>query len=122
MLSFAYLALAIGQVVSTGSQPSPRANLSEELYWASAEASGSRLCDAARRQRYGKQYEARYGQRIRKLVQVHTAIAGPDPEFIVTSSCRSMRASSYAQDQDHNRALKQFDGALKRLEVRFGGY
>lgn len=109
---FAQLAVPASASAST--------NLSETLYWASTEATGSRLCDRKRSARYTEQFSRRYGARVRALTQYHVSKSGPDPDFIITTSCRNSQASSRRQDRDHALAMNRFEGALRGLEQRFG--
>lgn len=106
---------------SAGEAPAP-GNLGEALYYASAAASGIRLCDREQSARYGMQFSRRYGERIRALMRVHVEHFGEDPGFIFTTSCNRMIGSSRAQDRQHARAMHAFEATLRQLERRFGGY
>lgn len=97
-----------------------RVNLSEAIFHASVEASGSKLCDRQLSARYTREFEKRYGRRIKALMEYYTEVHGPDPDFIITTECRRSRASRRAQDRWHAQALKMFDVRLRELERRFG--
>ena len=98
----------------------PTGNFSEALYWASVEASGSRLCNTEAAARYGADFNHRFGQRIRKLMRAHEARFGKDPGFIVTTSCRTtlhpVDYSDAAHQAAHKRAMDDFDRWLTRVE------
>jgi len=97
-----------------------RENLSETIYYASIDASGSRLCDRNRSARYEKQFKRRYGGRISALLNYRTQSHGPDPDFITTSSCRGSSETGAGQDRRHSQGLNDFDATLRDLERRFG--
>jgi hypothetical protein len=103
-------------------EPAVPGNLGEELYYASASASGNRLCDRERSARYGMQFARRYGSRTSALMRVHVDHFGPDPAFIFITSCIRWSGSSRAQDRQHARAMRAFEPILRNLERRFGGY
>lgn len=113
------VAIVIGQL-TVPAPASPPANLSEKLYWASTDATGSRLCDRKQSARYKEQFDHRYGLRVRALMQYHVSRSGPDPDFIITTSCRIIRGSSRRQDKGHARAMDRFDKTLRDLEQQFG--
>lgn len=117
MLIATFLMLA---QAATSTEASTRENLSERLYFASIAASGSKLCDRERSARYSKQFNRRYGDRVRALVDYHSRKFGPDPDFIVTTDCIASRASSRQQDAAHIKALDQFAPILQDLEQQFG--
>lgn len=110
----AFMAIAL----SAGALRSPEpGNLSEELYYASLRASGSKFCDREWSIRLRQRFDDRFGKRILKLIQTHQQRFGQDPDFVVTTDClRPGRA--YSQ----KRALEQFEPKLRELERRYGGY
>jgi hypothetical protein len=97
-----------------------RENLSETIYYASISASGSRLCDRKRSARYKRQFNRRYGGRISALMKYRSRSHGPDPDFIITSSCQRSLETGASQDRRHSQALNDFDATLRDLERRFG--
>lgn len=115
------LALALIALVQTTSAESPqgRPNLSEDLYYASMSATGSRLCDRKRSARYSKLFERRYGERVRALLKAYAETNGPDPSFFITTSCLLSRAPGRKQDRDHAVAMNEFETWLQRAEQRF---
>ena len=115
----AIIAFALAQAATPESAGNP-GNLSEELFRASAMASGNRLCDRARAARYSNQFDARYGRRIRALVRYHEGKFGPDPEFIYVSSCLVLGGSYRQQERLHAKAMTRFEGALQEMERRYG--
>ena len=98
----------------------PTGNFSEALYWASVDASGSRLCDREAAARYGADLNHRFGRRIRKLMCAHEARFGKDPDFIVTTGCQGTpHPADYgdaAHKAEHERAMNDFDGWLTQVE------
>ena len=114
------VAIAALAQLAASADAAPRASLSESLYWASTGASGSRLCDRKRSARYTQQFDRRFGERIRRLMAYHVSTFGPDPEFIITTSCLLSGRSGRAQDRDHARAMDAFEPTLHDLEQRFG--
>jgi hypothetical protein len=50
----------------------------------------------------------------------HTQKYGPDPDFIITTSCRRSLGTGNQQDQLHSQALIKFEATLRDLEQRFG--
>lgn len=116
MLALALIALV--QAISV--EPlQGRPNLSEDLYYASMSASGSRLCDRKRSARYSNLFERRYGERVRALLKAYDERYGPDPSFIITSSCHSSRAPGRKQDRNHAVAMNEFETWLRSAEQRF---
>lgn len=115
----ALVTIALVQLTAPASAPAS-ANLSEKLYWASTDATGSRLCDRKQSARYTEQFNHRYGVRVRALIQYHVGKFGPDPDFIITTSCRILRGSSRRQDRGHADAMDRFEEALRGLEQKFG--
>lgn len=95
-------------------------NFTETLYWASAGATGSRLCNWNLRTRYTVQFNQRYGSRVRALTRYHVSKYGPDPDLITTSSCRSSSVSGHQEDRDHKLAMDRFERVLRDLELQFG--
>jgi len=117
MLVFATLMLAQATAAPAATK---RESLSETLYYASMAATGSRLCDRDRSARYTAQFNGRYGERVRRLFSFHDATVGPDPDFIITSSCTISRKSGRGQDRDHVIALDHFELTLREFERDFG--
>ena len=115
----ALAALALAQVTPTSASDKP-VNLSEEFYYASTAATGSRLCDRARSERYTAQFNKRYGERVRKMFSYHDATAGRDPDFIILSSCIRFHKSGKGQDSDHAIAMDRFETTLRKFEHDFG--
>jgi hypothetical protein len=115
----ALAAIVLVQFTAPVSAPAS-ANLSETLYWASTTATGRRLCDRKQSARYTEQFDHRYGVRVRALMQYHVSKFGPDPDFIITTSCRILRGSIHRHDRDHARAMDRFEEALRNLEHQFG--
>ncbi|QNE32603.1 hypothetical protein F1C10_12050 [Sphingomonas sp. NBWT7] len=112
-------AIVAAQFTIAVSAPAP-GNLSEALYAASVDASGSRLCDRRTGARYAALFNRRYGARIRALTRYHESRYGPDPDFIITTSCRITLAPARELDRNHSRAMDRFDDTLRALERRFG--
>jgi hypothetical protein len=110
----AWLALLGGGQSSSAPE---RGNLNEELYYASNYASGRKVCDRRLSNQLVKRFTRRFGSRIEKLRSVHTALYGPDPEFIVTTSCM-IPSEEYDQDEE----MRKFEPVLRKLERRFGSY
>lgn len=115
----AIAAIVLAQLAAPVSA-SASGNLSETLYWASTDATGSRLCDRKRSARYTEQFNRRYGARIQTLTQYHVGRFGPDPVFVITTSCRGSDRSNRQQDHDHQLAMNRFEGMLHGLEQQFG--
>lgn len=99
-------------------------NLAYRLHVASGTASASHDCPSRRQRRYARDFERRYGDRIKRLIALHTALAGKDPDadFVVISSCRMplRSTSSGRQDADHRKAMNGFEPQLQALEKEFG--
>ena len=95
-------------------------NLGEDLFYASTAASGSKLCNRVQAARYSRQFDSRYGKRIRALTRYHERQFGRDPDFIYTSDCRSSRAPRQQQDREHAQAMDRFEAILEGLEQRYG--
>jgi len=117
MFVFATLMLAQATAAPAAQK---RVNLSETLYYASMTATGSRLCDRDRSARYTAEFNERCGGRVRTLFSFHDATVGPDPDFIITSSCTIPRKSGRGQDRDHAIALDHFEATLREIERDFG--
>jgi hypothetical protein len=115
----ALAAIVLKQFTAPVSAPAS-ANLSETLYWTSTTATGNCLCDRKQSARYTEQFDHRYGMRVRALMQYHVSKFGPDPDFIITTSCHILRGSIHRQDRDHARAMDRFEEALRDLEHQFG--
>lgn len=115
----AMILFLLAQTVTPASGQSP-GNLSEEIFYASIGASGTKLCDRHQAARYTRQFDRRYGKRIRALIQYHESRFGKDPDFIFTTSCRRSLAPMSRQDREHRKALDRFDATLKELERRYG--
>ena len=97
----------------TGAQ---RENLGEDLYWASVDATGARLCDREKSEEFRAEFDRRYGKRVRALVAAHEAQFGRDPPFIVTSSCTLWRGRESELDERHRRAMDKFEDWLAAAE------
>ena len=115
MLSLILAALLTSPGVGSPTAKLSPGNLGEELYYASAAASGSRLCDGKRAARLGKKFDQHFGDRIRALRETHEALYGPDPDFIYTTSC-NRPGPNYSQRQ----AFKDFEPKLRDLERKYG--
>jgi hypothetical protein len=109
----------LAQVVTAQGTGSP-GNLSEDLYYASIGASGTKLCDRHQAARYTRQFDKRYGKRIRALIQYHESRFGKDPDFIFTTDCRRSLAPMREQDRYHRQAMDAYDARLRALEQRYG--
>ena len=120
MLFLAMLLIQVAAPVSPPPPPPPPENFSETLYWASASAAGASLCDRQRSARYKGQFDRRYGARVRALVAYHARTFGPDPGFIIVTSCRASLGSKSQQRRDHELAMARFDAQLRDVERRFG--
>jgi hypothetical protein len=107
-------------VPRVSSANSPHENLSQSIYWASVNASGSRLCNRPQSAKYGEQFEGRFGKRIRALMKAHEARYGRDPPFIVATSCilRRRPSSEAEMDRWHAIAMDDFDKWLTATERR----
>ena len=112
-----FLAMLLIQVAAPVSPPE---NFSETLYSASDSAAGSHLCDRKQSARYKRQFDRRYGARVRALVAYHARTFGPDSAFIIVTSCRASLGSKSQQRRDHDLAMDGFEPILRDLERRFG--
>ena len=115
-----FLAMLLIQVAVPVSPPPPPENFSATLYSESDSAAGSHLCDRKQSARYKRQFDRRYGARVRALVAYHARTFGPDPAFIIVTSCRRLIGSKSKQRRDHDLAMDRFDAQLRDLERRFG--
>jgi hypothetical protein len=111
-------ALAPGEILANSERP----NLSEKLEYAKRDAAANNDCPSAAQKRYAADFERRYGQRIKRLMKVHLERSGPDPDFIMISSCRGFRGTMAERDALHRKGMKDFEPILRSLEQEFGGY
>ena len=97
----------------------PKGNLSEALFWASAKATGARLCDRELAARYQAEFDHRFGTRVRALMAAHEARYGKDPGFVVVSSCvRPLRPvdETHVDPVARERVMRDFDRWLTDVE------
>jgi len=111
--------ILLAQVTTPTGAKSP-GNFGEDLFYASMSASGSKLCNRRHAARYQRQFDRRYGDRIRALVVYHESRFGKGPGFIVTTDCRRSQGSVRQQDLEHAKAMNRFEPSLRELEVRYG--
>ena len=92
MLSLILAALLTSPGVGSPTAKLSPGNLGEELYYASAAASGSRLCDRKRAARLGKKFDQCFGDRIRALRETHEALGSglTDQSQKMTVAARAM--------------------------------
>jgi hypothetical protein len=110
------VSLASAQVGAVDpAKPSP-GNLSEELFYSSAAASGRWFCDGVLVPRLSDRFDGRFGGRITALMKAHDAKYGRDADFKVTAAC-IFPDQSYNQDK----AMDEFEPKLHDLEQKYGG-
>lgn len=97
-------------------------NLAYRLEYATRAASANHDCRSSRQKRYAAEFTRRYGERIRRLRQVHEAKSGPDPAFDILADCFRSTASPKQQNKRHREAMDAFEATLRDLEREFGGY
>lgn len=97
-------------------------NLTYRLEYETRDADAHYDCRSRRGDRYAADFQKRFGKRIQHLKAVHVARSGPDPNFMILSSCRVFTGSSVERDVRHRRAMNDFEDNLRKLEREFGGY
>ncbi|VWX54621.1 hypothetical protein NOVOSPHI9U_690001 [Novosphingobium sp. 9U] len=120
LLSIAFVSSsALGQMIPADPEPS---NLAYRLEYATREADAHHDCPSPRGNHYAADFKRRYGERIRRLKEVHLTRSGVDPDFLVLSSCRRFIRSVSERDARHRQAMADFEVTLRGLEKEFGGY
>jgi hypothetical protein len=90
----------------------PKGNFSEALFWASAKATGARLCNRQLAARYQAEFDHRFGRRVRALIAAHEARYGKDPGFVVISSCvrpRNPADETHVDPAAREQVMRDFD-------------
>ena len=114
-MTFAVL-MAAAQVGAADPAKPLTGNLSEELFYSSAAASGRWFCDGVQVPRLSDRFDARFGARINALMNAHEARDGRDADFNVTAAC-TFPEPDYNQDK----AMADFEPKLRDLEKKYGG-
>lgn len=100
----------------------PPSNLAYRLEYAKRDAAANHDCPSRTQRRYAADFERRYGERIKRLTEVHVARVGPDPDFVILADCRGTNAAMAVRNARHREAMEDFEPTLRSLEREFGGY
>jgi hypothetical protein len=116
------IACVSGSAVSqVPADPTP-SNLTYRLEYASRDADAHHDCPSQRAARYAADFQQRYGERIKRLKEIHVSRSGADPDFIILTDCRGFTGSAAERDARHRKAMNDFEPTLRKLEQEFGGY
>ena len=97
-------------------------NLTMAIDLASSDASGGSYCAGRRAsQRYEREFQRRFGARIRRLLEYHKQMRGPDGDYVNVGDCSPIsRLSQQEQDRQHLWDMQRFADQLRQWERQFG--